>query len=186
MNILDVAQNGVSAGAHLLEVALCRDDGADRMRLSIKDDGSGMDEETQKRAADPFYTTRTTRSVGLGLPFLKMAAELAGGGFALDSAPGRGTEVKADFALSHIDLAPMGDIGQTIAMLAAADPDCEVRFTACRQNGGEENFVFDTRDAKELLGDVSLGAPEVMLFIQEYVNEHFDALWTDREPGKDG
>lgn len=177
MNILDVAQNGVSAGATLLEISLRKDLAEGKMRLAIRDNGSGMDEATLQKAVDPFFTTRTTRGVGLGLPFLKMAAEMAGGDFAIDSAPGRGTEVRAGFALSHIDLAPLGDIGQTLAMLAAANPECDLLFTATVANGEEKEFTFDSRDARELLGGVPLSQPEVMVFVKDYVNEHFTALW---------
>lgn len=177
MNILDVAQNGVKAGAHLIQITLKKRPAADEMVLSIRDDGCGMDEATAQRALDPFYTSRATRKVGLGLPFLKMAAEMAGGSLTIESAPGVGTEVRAGFMLSHIDLAPLGDMGQTISQLAAASEECDIRFTARVRNGEEKSFTFDTREAKELLGGVSLAEAAVMVFIKGYVNEHFDALW---------
>lgn len=191
MNILDVAQNGIKAGARLVRVTLCKCPAKDEMTLSIADDGCGMDEETRQKALDPFYTSRSTRKVGLGLPFLQMAAELAGGSFALESEPGVGTEVRASFRLSHIDLAPLGDMGQTIAQLAAASEDCDILFAARVEDGEEKSFAgreaaftgreagftFDTREARELLGGVSLAEAAVMVFVTDYVNEHFQALW---------
>ncbi len=177
MNILDVAQNGLAAGAGLVQVELCEDRDAGRLLLEISDDGGGMDEATLQKATDPFFTTRTTREVGLGLPLLKMAAEMAGGCFGIESSPGEGARVRAEFALGHIDLMPMGDLGETVSTLAAAKEGTDIVF-ACRvrEGGGERAFTFDTREARGLLGDVSFAQPEVTLFIRDYVNEQIAAL----------
>ena len=93
MNVLDVAQNSVAAGAKLVQITLEADQARGILSLVIEDDGRGMTPEAAQRAVDPFYTTRTTRKVGLGLPFLKMAAEMTGGGLSIQSQPGCGTRV---------------------------------------------------------------------------------------------
>ena len=110
MNVLDVAQNSVAAGAKLVQITLEADQARGILSLVIEDDGRGMTPEAAQRAVDPFYTTRTTRKVGLGLPFLKMAAEMTGGGLSIQSQPGCGTRVCAQFGLHHIDRAPIGDM----------------------------------------------------------------------------
>ena len=78
LNILDVAKHSVRAGATRIEISL-DPDSAGILTLKIVDNGCGMEEEVVKNVTDPFYTTRTTRKVGLGLPLLKMAAEQTGG-----------------------------------------------------------------------------------------------------------
>ena len=125
MNVLDVAQNSVAAGAKLVQITLEADQARGILSLVIEDDGRGMTPEAAQRAVDPFYTTRTTRKVGLGLPFLKMAAEMTGGGLSIQSQPGCGTRVCAQFGLHHIDRAPIGDMASTIAGLIQCSPDID-------------------------------------------------------------
>ena len=169
LNVLDVAQNSVSAGATLIQIEVDIDTARKRMTISIEDNGRGMDDETQKRVCDPFYTTRTTRKVGLGLPFFKLAAEQAGGGLTIRSALGKGTRVEAVFRLGHIDLAPLGDMASTVANLIQCDPDIDFLYTI-RADG--EAFCLDTRQLREMLGEVSLAEAQIALFIQEYIREN--------------
>ncbi len=171
MNILDVAENSVSAGAALVQITLTQNTAAALQTLTIEDDGKGMDADMVRRVTDPFVTTRTTRKVGLGLPFLKMAAELTGGGLHITSTPGVGTAVTATFGLNHIDLAPLGDVGGTIATLCQGAPDSDFVFTFTRDN---HRFCFDTREARAVLGGVPLNTPEVTLFIRDHVREGVD------------
>ena len=79
LNILDVAENSVRAKAALIEITVSVNTKEDTLTVVIKDDGCGMTADQVKRAQDPFFTTRTTRIVGLGLPFFKQAAESTGG-----------------------------------------------------------------------------------------------------------
>ena len=114
LNILDVAENSTKAGATLVTITVDADFGADQLTVSIEDNGCGMTPEQVERVTDPFFTSRTTRKVGLGVPFFKYAAESTGGSFRFDSAVGAGTTVTATFTLSHIDRMPLGDISTTI------------------------------------------------------------------------
>ena len=163
MNVLDVAQNSVAAGAKLVQITLEADEARDALLLAIEDDGRGM------TSADPFYTTRTTRKVGLGLPFLKMAAEMTGGGLSITSQPGRGTRVCAQFGLHHIDRAPVGDMASTIAGLIQCSPDIDFVYTV-RAAGGE--FCADTREMRAVLGGVPLSEPSVAQWIREFIKEN--------------
>lgn len=173
MNILDIAQNSVRAEASLIEIQLLQNSQSKLQTLVIQDNGCGMDEEMVARVTDPFCTSRTTRKVGLGLPFLKMAAEMTGGSLLLQSQINKGTTVTATFTMGHIDLAPVGDMGATLSALVGANPDIDFVYT---YRYDEREFVFDTRQAREILGDVSLSEPAVAVFIRDHVNEGMNEL----------
>ncbi len=169
MNILDVAQNSIRAGADLIRIEIAVDTAADTMTVVIDDNGCGMTKAQAHEAEDPFFTTRTTRKVGLGVPFFKMAAQAAGGSFSLCSEPGQGTEVTAVFGYSHIDRMPLGDISATIHTLITMNTAIDF-FYKYSYNG--RFFVLDTREFKEILGDVPLNAPEVSDYIMAYLQEN--------------
>jgi PAS domain S-box-containing protein len=66
----------------------------DYVRLSVIDNGAGMDEETLQRAAEPFFTTKGVgKGTGLGLSMAHGLAEQSGGRLAIASRPGQGTRV---------------------------------------------------------------------------------------------
>ena len=132
-----------------------------------------MDEEFVKNVTDPFTTTRTTRKVGMGIPLLKMSAEQAGGEFKINSKLGEGTEVMATFELNHIDRVPLGDIGQTISALVSCNQQTD--FLYVHKSDGQE-FKFDTREIKEILGDVPLNEPEVVIWMQEYIRDGIKSI----------
>lgn len=169
LNILDIAENSVKAGASLITVAVCYRPAADRLTVTISDDGCGMDAETVRKVTDPFYTTRTTRQVGMGLPLWKMAAEMTGGTMTVESAPGVGTTVTAVFGLSHIDRLPLGDLPQTMATLIGGSPEKDFRLEF-EYDG--VRFAADTREYRAVLGEeISLAEPEVLAFITGQVAE---------------
>ncbi|MGM9527747.1 MAG: ATP-binding protein [Oscillospiraceae bacterium] len=169
MNILDVAENSVRAGASLVEITVDRQPVNDLMTITISDNGCGMSPEQLKKVSDPFYTTRTTRSVGLGIPFFRMAAELTGGKLEISSTQGVGTLIKASFVLSSIDLMPLGNINETIFVLIHGNPDMDFVFT--HRLGGSE-LVLDTRSFRRILGDIPLNDPKVSSFIREFLDEN--------------
>lgn len=173
MNVLDIAQNSVAAGADLIEIGLCIDSAQKRMTLTIADNGRGIPPELAGRVTDPFCTSRSSRRVGLGLPFLKMAAELTGGSLCLESQVGRGTTVRAVFTLGHIDLAPLGDMSSTVSGLVQCNPLLDFVYTV---EADGERFCADTREMRELLGGVSLAEPEVALWIRDYLEENTQHL----------
>jgi signal transduction histidine kinase len=113
LHLLDIAENSVAAKAQNITISVNEDHQADRLQMSVIDDGCGMDEATVARVIDPFFTSRTTRKVGLGLPFLKQAAEACNGDMQIYSTPGKGTQIKVEFQYSHIDRMPLGDLAGT-------------------------------------------------------------------------
>ena len=173
LNILDVAQNSITAGATLVEIAIEEDTVRDTLTILIRDNGCGMSEEAAMRAADPFYTTRKTRKVGLGLPFLKMAAEMTGGTLAIDSKVNVGTTVTATFGLTHIDRMPLGDMAGTISSLVQCNPDIDFVYTYRR---GEQAFAADTREFRQVLAGVPLSNPEVVGFISSFIRENMTEI----------
>ncbi|MCR5161369.1 MAG: ATP-binding protein [Lachnospiraceae bacterium] len=170
LNILDVAENSVRAGADHITIDISADTAADQLTVQIIDNGCGMDAEQVAHVIDPFYTTRTTRRVGLGVPFFKLAAELSGGNFGIDSVKGEGTTVKAVFGLSNVDRMPLGDIGGTMLTLITMHE--EIRFTYRFEYDGS-GFDLDTAELREVLGDdISFKEAEVSAYISEYLSEN--------------
>ena len=167
LNILDIVENSVKAEAKIVYIDVIAKDNV--LSISIKDDGKGMSEEFLSRVTDPYTTTRTTRKAGMGLPFLKMEAEMAGGTFDIRSKLGEGTTVTTTFAIDHIDRPPLGDLGETMSILISNgdEVDYVLHFVF-----NETDFVFDTRELKEQLDGVPMDEPEVLLFIKNYIREN--------------
>lgn len=136
LHILDIAENSLRAGAGTLRIRVIEQPRQDRLILEIKDDGAGMDEQAQSRALNPFFTTQNGKRVGLGLALLAQAAEDTGGRVEISSIPGHGTNVRAEFDRSHVDLKPMGDIQKTLRILQAGHPDVRIEFEHNVENGG--------------------------------------------------
>ena len=173
LNILDVAENSIRAGAGYIEIDVIADSQKDTLEIMVRDDGCGMDEEQVRRVTDPFYTTRTTRRVGLGIPFFKQAAESTGGSFQIASRVNEGTCVKAIFGLSHIDRMPLGDMAGTVTALIRLNPGVDFVY---RHTVDGRSFEMDTRELRAQLGDVPLSDPDVMEWIDGYLREQEDSL----------
>jgi anti-sigma regulatory factor (Ser/Thr protein kinase) len=168
LHILDVAENSVDAGATRVEIAVEEDTVNDLLSIVIKDNGRGMDEETIKTATDPFFTTKTVRKVGLGLPFLKQAAEECEGRFSLASEQGKGTTVTVTFMRSHIDRKPLGDMGASIMVLIAGNPGIDILFIY-KKDG--YTYHLDTREIREELAEVPINSPEVLKLIRDDIDK---------------
>ena len=179
LNILDIAENSVKANATLTQIILKED--ADTITISIIDDGKGMSEEILRGVVDPFYTTRTTRKVGLGLPLLKMAAEQTGGEMkisskqATDESKEHGTSVTATFNKNHLDFTPLGDVASTIVTLIQGHPDTDFYF----EHTYLQNSVnFDSREVRQVLGpEIPLNEYEILEWISNTLEEQYKNLY---------
>jgi anti-sigma regulatory factor (Ser/Thr protein kinase) len=169
LNVLDAVQNSLRAGADFIQITVCIDSKAETLTLSVTDNGCGMTAAQLRKAEDPFYTTRTTRAVGLGLPFIKQAALLTGGHLHITSKPGMGTALMAVFGLNHIDRMPLGDMAAAIHSLVICH--ITVDFLYCYQVDNE-GFTLDTREFREILKDIPFYSPEVSTYIREYLVEN--------------
>lgn len=169
LNVLDVANNSIRAGAALIEIKIQIQRASDALRITIADNGCGMTKEQLQKVEDPFFTTRTTRKIGLGIPFFKMAALSTGGTFRIDSITGKGTTVAAEFKLSHIDRMPLGDINSTVHTLITLNTQIDFLYTY--EFDGNQ-FTLDTREFRQILNDVPLNTPEVSAYIKAYLDEN--------------
>jgi hypothetical protein len=175
LNILDIAENSLKAGSSLTEISILESE--TELILKIRDNGSGMDEKTLASVVNPFYTTRTTRKVGLGIPLLKLACEQTGGELKISSKPkseddtDSGTLVFAKFIKTHLDYTPLGDVISTLVTLIQGHPD--VDFVFKHMNCGGE-IALDTREIRAVLGDVSLAEYEVLSFVRSYLSEQYN------------
>ena len=185
LNVLDIAQNSLRAGASLTEISIIKDTREHTLLFSVKDNGCGMSAEQLERVKDPFYTSRTTRKVGLGVPFLIQAAEATGGWVRINSEIGVGTSTEALFHTDHIDCMPLGDINETILTLVCGLEEISKNLYESAQlisgNGDFQpdivytygvdgaSYTLDTRQLREILGGISFSEPEVYAFLQEFL-----------------
>lgn len=174
LNVMDVAQNSVRAEASLVTIDVTESDKNDNLTIAISDNGCGMTEEQVSQVIDPFFTTRTTRKVGLGVPLFKMSAEQTGGSFSIKSEVGKGTVTTASYVKSHVDMTPLGDINSTVEILIRCNPDIDFVFNHSTDNG---SFTLDTRELREVLGDVSLDTPDVLEWINAFLEEQTQIIY---------
>jgi 3',5'-nucleoside bisphosphate phosphatase len=166
LHILDISQNSLEAGATTIEIEIWENLREDRLIVEIRDNGHGMDVETVARATDPFFTTRTTRKVGLGLPLMATAAKATGGSFTINSKQGQGTSVIAVFQHRHIDRAPLGDLETTLMVLLAGQPDKDIFF---RHRIDDRVFELDSRDFRA--ADIDLSSPIGLTILREAIRK---------------
>lgn len=173
LNILDIAQNSISAGASLITIDVSESREEHLLTLTVSDNGCGMDEEQLQNVCDPFFTTRTTRKVGMGISLFEAAAEQCGGKLDITSKVGIGTKMHVTFEYNHIDRAPLGDMPGTISTLVSGSPEIDFlyRHIIC----GRE-FSADTREMRQMLGDVPLDTPEVVMWINGYIKEGIEEV----------
>lgn len=174
-HLTDIVENSIRAGAGEIGIRL-RCVGRE-FRMRIDDNGCGMDAETLERAVNPFFTTRTTRKMGLGLPFLFQNAEQCGGSAGVRSRPGRGTVVKARFPLDHIDCPPAGDLAGTLMQLIVGNPGVNIRI---RLDCGRRSAGLATREIADALEGLPLGHPRVALHIRELLASLLEEVFRGR------
>lgn len=173
LNVLDIAKNSTAANATEVNISLVTDTQG-ILTLTILDNGCGMDSETLKRVSDPFYTTRKTRKVGMGLPLLRLAAEQTGGSLAIKSTTNEiehGTKVSATFDSRHIDFPPVGDIISSICVLISGNPDVDFTFL---DETPKRRVTLNTKELRAVLGDVSLAEYEVIEWIRKYLSSQYE------------
>lgn len=176
--VLDITMNSVRAGA--TEITVTLEENGEILTFSVADNGCGMSEEMSRNLSDPFFTTRKTRKVGLGVPFLKMLANATGGDVSVSSKSvseypdSHGTVIRATFNYKHIDFIPIGNICETFVSLIQGNPDIDFTFRVVKE-GGE--FTFSCRQIREMLGgEISLAEYEVLSWIRDYINEGLDEV----------
>jgi anti-sigma regulatory factor (Ser/Thr protein kinase) len=169
LHILDIIENSIAAGATSIELEIEEKIAQNVLIIKIKDNGKGMDKETLKKALDPFYTTKKTRSVGLGLSMLAQASREADGSFQITSKPGMGTEIIAQFVYDHIDRKPLGNMAETIvACLVSLGSNTDLRYRHCRN---KREYLFETKEVRKLLSGVAISNADVVSFLKKHIEE---------------
>lgn len=176
LNILDIAQNSVTAKSTLIRIDLAETD--ETLKITISDNGCGMSKEMVENVTSPFTTSRTTRKVGLGIPLFKMAAEQTGGHLSITSKSEKdfpddhGTVTSALFYKNHLDYTPLGDIINTIVTLIQGMGDIDLVFT---HKSDTLDVLLDTREVREALGgEIPLSTPDVLVWITEFLKEKYN------------
>ena len=173
LHIMDIIENGLNGGATLIGLTVIEERKNNWLRITITDDGRGIPEDVLKKVLDPFYTTRVTRRVGLGLSLFREASKRCDGEFSIISEEGKGTQVDATFRLDHIDLPPMGDLASTMTTLIVGNS--EVDFVYAHEVEGD-TFQLDTRDIRKELDGVEISHPQVVKYIGDTIRESLDEL----------
>jgi anti-sigma regulatory factor (Ser/Thr protein kinase) len=166
LHLMDIVQNSIAAGAKHIRIFVTENSKLDRFEMIVQDDGKGLDQQMMQKVIDPFFTTRTTRKVGLGIPLLKEAAEACKGNLTIKSELGKGTELFVSFQRSHIDRMPLGDLSTTLYSLVISYP--EIMFHLEYQIDDKE-FTYDDVKIKNELVDILLTEPSVLKFLREYI-----------------
>jgi len=169
LNILDIAQNSIVANASLVKIIVEINTADNLMRVTIADDGCGMTPEQVAAVEDPFYTSRKTRKVGLGIPFFKQEAELTGGFLTVESEVNVGTTITAEFHTDSIDCMPLGNMRDTIHSLVTMNEQLDFHYV---YSVDEKSFELLTAEMREILGGVSFKQKEVSEFIRGYLEEN--------------
>jgi anti-sigma regulatory factor (Ser/Thr protein kinase) len=176
LHVMDILQNSTRAGASRIELDIVENTLENTYKVIFTDNGCGMDEEMVQRVVDPFFTTRTVRKVGLGLPLLKQNCEQTGGSLHIASKVGEGTRVEAVFVHDHIDRPTLGDIAGTVVLTASANPD--IRFIYRHAKDGRI-YEFDTEEVKEALDGLPIQMPEIIRYLREMIEENLKVCLTE-------
>ena len=173
LHILDVCQNSLKADSKLVTITVIENNVQNLYSITIEDDGKGMNNQTLSEVSDPFFTTRTTRKVGLGVSLFKMAAELSEGSFEITSEEGKGTKVTAIFQHDHVNRVPLGAIEETISILCLNEQDIDIVYKHCRN---EKEYIFDTREVKDVLDGIPFTDYNVILWIKDNIKTGINNL----------
>lgn len=169
MHVLDIVQNSIAAGANGISINIAEDNKANTFMIRVTDNGCGMSNEILERVTDPYFTSRTTRKVGMGIPLFKQSAEQSGGSLEITSAWGKGTVLEARFMHDHIDRPELGDISGVLVLLIGANPEIRFRYV---HNINDRQYILDTKEIEEVLEGTPVSEPGVLQFIREMIDEN--------------
>jgi hypothetical protein len=173
LHILDLVQNSITAKASLIEIKVLEDDETNHLSIEIIDNGTGMDNERLQKVSDPFFTTRKTRKVGLGLSLFRQAAEQCNGSLTISSQLHKGTTVKVVMDNKHVDKQPMGDIPGVISLMVSANPTLDFTYTHIT---GKGTYLFTSKEVKQVLEDVPVNDPKVVKFMKAMIQDNLNEI----------
>jgi hypothetical protein len=173
LHIMDIAENGIAAGAGSIHISVTIEGNPEVLKVEVEDNGKGMDEGELNQVGDPFYTSRTTRRVGMGIPLYRHQAEMAGGEVKIFSKPGAGTKVDASFLLSHPDRQPLGDLEGCWMLLVTSNPAID---WGLRLKTAKGRFEIDTSEIRSVMEIGAISGSELTDQIKELIRNNMEAL----------
>jgi len=168
LHILDIVENAIAAQGKKIDILIMEEPKKNRLVIEIKDDGIGMEEEVSQKAIDPFFTTRTSRRVGLGLSLMAQTAQEAGGMLRIESELGKGTKVTATFQYHHIDRKPLGSMIETMTTLLLGSPELDISYTHKKEG---KSYTLNSQWLKDRFKNRSLTDPEVIQWLRKHLKE---------------
>jgi anti-sigma regulatory factor (Ser/Thr protein kinase) len=172
-HLVDLVQNSVAAGATTILLRIVESETQDTLTLAVTDNGRGMDGPTLEKVQDPFFTTKSFKKVGLGIPLLKATAQSCHGAFDIRSDAGRGTEVTARMERSHLDCPPLGDLRETLLSLLVSLDGVDLQFSY-RSDRGE--FDISSGAIRRQVGELHFSHPEIYRFLKGYIHEGLERV----------
>jgi len=173
LHILDIVQNSIRAKSDLIGIEITELPSDNQLIITITDNGKGMNKQELEQTVEPFYTSRTTRKVGLGLSLLRQNAEMTNGSFKIDSKHGEGTCVTAVFGFDHPDRPIVGDLTGTLLLLICSSDGMDYVFKHHTPVG---DYQLDTREIRQIIGNVSISEPEIRTFLREMIKENLELI----------
>lgn len=173
LHIIDIIQNSLSAGASLIKLTVSEKSSQDLLLIEIEDNGRGMTPQQVNNLEDPFFTSRTTRRVGMGIPLFRDSARQSGGSLVVKSQLGIGTKVTATFKLNNIDCPPLGDIANSLILMVSANPSIDFLFRYLYE---ENEYLFDTVEVKEILEGLPINDPSVIRMLTSMVDTNIQDI----------
>ncbi len=173
LHILDIAENCIAAGADRVAICVKEEAASDLLSIRIEDDGKGMSREEISSCSDPFFTSRTTRRVGMGIPLLRQQSERCGGGLEIESEKGVGTKVGATFRLKHPDRQPLGDLEGCWILLASVNPGIE---WVLHLKSGAGEFSISTSEIKLAMEVKVIAGNELLSQLKRMIRNNMEEL----------
>lgn len=178
LHIIDIIQNSLSGGASLIKLTVGEKVSENLLFIEIEDNGRGMTPEQVNSLDNPFFTSRTTRRVGMGIPLFRDSARQSGGSLVVSSEPGKGTKVTATFELDNIDRPPLGDIANALVLMVSANPGIEFVFRYIHQ---ESEYIFDTVEVKEVLEGLPINDVSVIRMLTSMVEANIQDMKAEND-----
>jgi anti-sigma regulatory factor (Ser/Thr protein kinase) len=173
LHIMDIAENCVAAGADRVNVSVKDEENANLLKIRIEDNGRGMSKEELLRVSDPFYTSRTTRRVGMGVPLFRQHAEMAGGDLKIQSKQGTGTTMEATFGLNHPDRQPLGDLEGIWMLLVTSNQGMEWELSCSSRKG---DFSISTSEIRSTLAIESIRGSQLTSSLKRLIRNNLDEI----------
>ena len=173
LTIYDLSLNSIRANCKRLDIKYFEDTENEKLIITIKDDGEGIKEDVMDHLTDPFYTTRNTRNVGLGLAFLKQLTELTEGTLNIHSEEHKGTTIYSEFKLNHVDLPPLGDISETVIGLMMHQNDVDVSY---QHQIGNKKIQIEKKDILHAIEGLSLQDYKIFRAVKSYIDETIHSI----------